>query len=471
MKKVYIFLAILVILLLAVSFSALADSGIPIELEGMVLTDNAYLSDGVFYLPLRAVLEPFGYTVKWSDTDGIKSLLVSNEQHNIYLNLSDNKINIDGHVSCLSGNFNGAAYIVLSDSIYLELGILADNFGLDINYNEDNAKMIINSKDLNPIAIKTENIVFSSNNLNTNIQYPQIFGLENAEIMDSINETYREAALDAEREGLQNAYEMQKYLEEGYTGSPNGCETYFDYDIKYNENGILSIVFWDYQYSGGAHGGTVQSSYTFDLESGNILSLNDLFNEGVDYTAYIDGVVREEIDQRVSEGLLFEFDFSPFVTIGSDPDFYIEDHPVVVYFQQYEYFPYAAGIQEFSIVFSKNDAMLKDDFDFLYQAPLIWQLSAEAENTLFKGSIGRVILDGSPTTGYTWHYTIGDNDIVKLDSQDYVVDSRLTGAGGSYIWDFKALKDGETEITFEYYRDWEGAETSTKTVSYRVKVK
>ena len=469
MKKVYIFLtAIMVLLLLAVPFSALADSGIPIELEGMVLTDNAYLSDGVVYLPLRAVLEPLGYTVKWSDTDGVKSLLISNEQYNIYLNLSDNKINIAGHVSYLSGNFNGASYIVLSNSIYLESGILADNFGLDLDYDKDNAKMIINSKDLNPITIKTVSIVFSSNNLDVNIQYPQIFGLGNVETMDIISDTFREAALNAEREGLQNAYEMQKYLEEGYTGSPNGCETYFDYDIKYNENGILSIVFWDYQYSGGAHGSTVQSSYTFDLENGNILSLSDLFNEGVDYTAYIDGIVWEEIDRRVSEGLLFEFDFSPFVTIGSDPNFYIEDHKVVIYFQQYEYFPYAAGIQEFPIVFSQNDAMLKDEFIFLYPESLTWQLSAETENTLFIGSIGRVMLNGNPTTGYTWHYTIENNEIVDLDAQDYVVDTGLTGAGGSYIWDFKALKDGETEITFEYYRDWEGAETATKTVSYLV---
>ena len=35
--------------------------------------------------------------------------------------------------------------------------------------------------------------------------------------------------------------------------------------------------------------------------------------------------------------------------IGDSPDFYLTSEAIVFYFQEYEYFPYAAGIQEFPL--------------------------------------------------------------------------------------------------------------------------
>jgi inhibitor of cysteine peptidase len=133
------------------------------------------------------------------------------------------------------------------------------------------------------------------------------------------------------------------------------CETYFDYRIKYNLNGLLSIVFYDYQYAGGAHGNTLQSSYTFDLSNGTILNLSDLMND-TSYLPNIDKFIRTEIDKKVASGDLIEFEESRFVTIGDHPGWYLSNGSVVIYFQQYEYFPYVAGIQEFKL----NPLEMKD---------------------------------------------------------------------------------------------------------------
>ena len=163
---------------------------------------------------------------------------------------------------------------------------------------------------------------------------------------------------------LKNADEMKKDRASGYGGSPNKCETYFDYSLNYNQNGLLSVVFKDYQYTGGAHGSTVQSSYTFNLNTGEEYKLKDLFNSDADYVSFISDTVRKEINERVKDGSLLE-ELTPFNTIREDHDFYLSNDGIVIYFQQYEYWPYAAGIQEFTVEYAALKEMLKPGFSFL----------------------------------------------------------------------------------------------------------
>jgi hypothetical protein len=125
------------------------------------------------------------------------------------------------------------------------------------------------------------------------------------------------------------------------------------------------VVFLDYQYAGGAHGMTVQSSHTLNLKTGEEYVLKDLVKSGVDYISFISDTVKDEIDKRVKEGKLPDYSLAPFKDIKSDQDFYLSNNGAVVYFQQYEYFPYAAGIQEFTVEFAVLKNMLKPDFSFL----------------------------------------------------------------------------------------------------------
>jgi len=92
------------------------------------------------------------------------------------------------------------------------------------------------------------------------------------------------------------------------------------------------------------------------------------------------------------------------------------------------------------------------------------------------GSTIPVSLKGNPTTGYNWLYTIGDSSIIEKTTDNYVSDSKsasIVGAGGTYTWTFKALKAGETTITFKYYRSWlgESSATAEDTLVYKITVK
>lgn len=107
---------------------------------------------------------------------------------------------------------------------------------------------------------------------------------------------------------------------------------------------------------------TVQSSHIFNLVTGEEYKLRDLFKIDADYVSLVSDTVRDEINERIKEGKLPDHFLVPFQTIKDDQDFYLSNHALVVYFQQYEYFPYAAGIQEFPVEFPALRDMLKPDF-------------------------------------------------------------------------------------------------------------
>lgn len=67
-----------------------------------------------------------------------------------------------------------------------------------------------------------------------------------------------------------------------------------------------------------------------------------------------------------------------------------------------------------------------------------------------------IILDGNPTTGYTWEQTEGDGAVVKLAGEpSYTSESTLVGAGGTYVFRFAAAAPGQTTLTLIYHRSFE----------------
>ena len=68
----------------------------------------------------------------------------------------------------------------------------------------------------------------------------------------------------------------------------------------------------------------------------------------------------------------------------------------------------------------------------------------------------QVLLEGNPTTGYTWE---PDNlDIVllaQLGESSYTSNSKLKGSPGKFVFTFKALQPGVTKLRLIYHRTFE----------------
>lgn len=89
--------------------------------------------------------------------------------------------------------------------------------------------------------------------------------------------------------------------------------------------------------------------------------------------------------------------------------------------------------------------------------------------TVASGSDLIVSLPGNPTTGYGWEVTVANPEIVSRSQPvAYMPSATLIGSGGTYTFQYRATKQGSTDLAFVYRRPWETGTAPLKT--YRITV-
>ncbi len=190
--------------------------------------------------------------------------------------------------------------------------------------------------------------------ISTNLRIPQISGMKNVEIQKSINKALAERSLQLLSENTQDARAF--YEETKKTGDHFWkYDVTVDYAVHYNQNGILSLTIDNYQFTGGAHGGTERLPFNIDLNTGEFLALQDLFTPGFAYQSIIDDEVGKEI-AKYTDGF-FEGE-EGFNGIGDNRTYYLIPGYIVVYFAQYEIAPYSTGMPEFKIPMERFGASI-----------------------------------------------------------------------------------------------------------------
>jgi len=130
--------------------------------------------------------------------------------------------------------------------------------------------------------------------------------------------------------------------QQGYYQNPQTTVTAL-YELKNNQRRILSLSLINYAFSGGAHGLTIIKSPTFNVETGKVYELKELFKPGADYVKRLSEIIKVRIKER-DIPLLVDFK-----SIRPDQDYYIADKCLVIYFQLYEITPYVYGFPYFPI--------------------------------------------------------------------------------------------------------------------------
>lgn len=115
------------------------------------------------------------------------------------------------------------------------------------------------------------------------------------------------------------------------------------YEVKYNENNLLSLLIFDHTYAGGAHGATNVTSYNFNVETGELIHLEAVANSD----AKLNAIKQYVISELLKRDDLFR-DNSP-VTIDDQRPFYFTSTGLVVKFNESEIAPYAAGMPEVEV--------------------------------------------------------------------------------------------------------------------------
>ncbi|WP_341277838.1 DUF3298 and DUF4163 domain-containing protein [Paenibacillus sp. FSL H8-0537] len=161
-------------------------------------------------------------------------------------------------------------------------------------------------------------------------------------------------AADSQINGIIHSAAQHLIAEQGTLEDPHAeMQGYFE--LKNNQKDVLSLSLFNYAYTGGAHGLTLQQSLTFKLTTGRSYALAELFKPGSNYIVKLSALVTAQIRSRDISTL------SPFKAIRPDQDFYIADRTLVLYFALYELTPYAFGFPYFPISVYDIEDMINEN--------------------------------------------------------------------------------------------------------------
>ena len=83
-----------------------------------------------------------------------------------------------------------------------------------------------------------------------------------------------------------------------------------------------------------------------------------------------------------------------------------------------------------------------------------------------------MILEGNPSTGYTWEVGFYVPEVMKPAGEPkYQSASSQAGAGGTYTFRFLAVGEGQATLRLIYHRPWEQDVPDLKTCEVTVTVK
>lgn len=174
----------------------------------------------------------------------------------------------------------------------------------------------------------------------TDILYPMVYGLQNLEVQQKINDEIFSLMLRIASE-LRRP-DLVTYI----TGS---------YEIKANQRNLLALTLVEMGDFGGAHPMTIIKSLNMDVTTGKVYELKDLFEPNSDYVQRISKIVDKQIKER---GIIL---LNGFENIRPDQDYYIIDNNLIIYFQLYEITPYVAGFPYFPIPIFEIEDIIKED--------------------------------------------------------------------------------------------------------------
>ena len=140
-----------------------------------------------------------------------------------------------------------------------------------------------------------------------------------------------------------------------------------DVVLARNSAPVLSFIYSDYDYTGGAHGLGGEFGVNYDMRTGALLTLADIAQDEEALKDFCADAVLQQTrtdEYRFDDGysLFFEGYEESIPEIIDEGSWYMNDDGLTFIANPYLIAPYAAGILEFSVPYEELTALMKAEF-------------------------------------------------------------------------------------------------------------
>ncbi|MBM7866328.1 DUF4163 domain-containing protein [Heliobacterium gestii] len=255
---------------------AAADAGslIPIQLNGQPVSLAGRIIDRQTFVPLREIGEKMNCAVDWDEAS--QSVTFTKGDKVLHLQIGNHDVTVNDHEIVLPSPSR-----VIDGRAYGPLRFIAENLGLQVQWDQANQTVAMTPIKENPITIATRKEFHDDGGVSVKIQYPQLTGMTDMTAQDRLNRQIKER-IDAFKKDHMGELRAKaaELLNFGYRDTTMALEC--NYQVTYNQKELLSLFFRDDAYSGGPHGHTDVSALTINTATGQVYALPDLFRDSAD---------------------------------------------------------------------------------------------------------------------------------------------------------------------------------------------
>jgi len=204
------------------------------------------------------------------------------------------------------------------------------------------------------IDIQDVKNIYTEKPLNINITYPQIAGLDdfNNKVKAIIDKEFN----DFKENSLANDKAVKDTDPETYAKYPREYELNISYEKGQVDKNIVSVVFQEYKFEGGAHGANNFIPLNYNIQKKVEVKLGDLFSEK-DYLKKVSDFCIADLTKQMTASGAIDMSSAGWINQGAGPKeenysiFLINKENIVFYFPQYQVAAYAAG--DFQVIYPR----------------------------------------------------------------------------------------------------------------------
>ena len=185
------------------------------------------------------------------------------------------------------------------------------------------------------------------------VNYPELSGGSDKSTIEKLNmEFYYIARIEYDKTAADFSSEALESYDTGYVPMPYEFST--TVAVMYLKNDIISLLYTQYAYLGGAHPSTYQISYIYNTKSGELLQPQDIMGGTFDEViAQVKQLFIDDVNNHPDDY------FENAIEMINELDdavirYYLDDTGLVFYINTYEIAPYSSGIRSVKIPFEVN---------------------------------------------------------------------------------------------------------------------